>query len=246
MGTLSFDDFHEEILAATGNRTGDTAITRARSARALNLAQQRVNQAAAFRDLDRVEHYTMTFTGVAFIDIFFNLPDRVRSISSFVLRDNSGGTATLGQSRKLIQKPRRWFDSRFPVPDWLAPSWPSYYALWDDTTVVFDCPRIHQFQAQIRFTRLPANFTPSEGSNTSTFEDKDFIILNFALAFLFQSLGRNDRALYFELLAEKQLAEAIELNVDIPDLDISRGDAGMAGAPGEYWRDPFFRGTGHS
>jgi hypothetical protein len=243
MGTLTLADFNEELLAGLGNRTEDTTVTISRVARALNLAQQRVNQAAAFAELRQVGFAQMNFTGVPAVDKYLTPPVDCRTIHSFVLLDTSAGTSSLGQSHKVIGKPWRWFDRHFPSPEWLAPGWPNYYAWWGKMLVVAPAPFL-QFTAQLRYISNPTPFVATELTQASDYDEKDYILLNYSLAFFFQSLGRNDRALYFEGLAKEQLDEAIERNVEEPDMDISRDDADMPWPTGEYWANPFYRGTG--
>jgi hypothetical protein len=65
-------------------------------------------------------------------------------------------------------------------------------------------------------------------------------LICYALGYFFKTLGRNDRAVYFEGLAKEQLDEAIERDDTRPDMEISRDttDMGMT-TSGPYWANPF-------
>jgi hypothetical protein len=79
-------------------------------------------------------------------------------------------------------------------------------------------------------------------TQSSDYEDKDDIIINYTLGYFFKTLGRSDRALYFEGLAKEQLDEAIERDDTRPDIEISRDidNSGLTNQ-GPYWSDPWVR-----
>lgn len=242
MGAFTLADFQDEVLAGLGNRTESQNVTTSRITRALNLAQERVNRAHAFFEMRQVAYAQMNFTGDRRVDKFLIPPPRTRTISSFVLLDTSAGVSSLGQSRKVVGKPWRWFDYHYPAPEWLPPGYPSYYAQWGEFLVMAPAPYL-QMTAQLRYVQMPLAFVDSEPTQVSDFEDKDDILLNYTLAYFFKSLGRNDRANYFEGLAKEQLDEAIERSEEEPDIDISRDteNAGYAENQGAYWASPFVK-----
>jgi hypothetical protein len=240
MGALTLTQFQAELLAGLGNRADVTAD---RLTTVLNLAQSRIARSYDFSETADVRFAQMNFTGTPGIDKFMVPPTDVKTIHSFVLLDTSSGLSSMGQSRKVIEKPWRWFDQHFPAPEWLPPGWPSIYARWGNIIVMAPVPML-QFTAQLRFTRYPLPFTVANGGQVSDFEAKDDILINYSLGYLFKTLGRADRATYFENLAKEQLDEAIEKDDTRPDIEVSR-DIDQLGisATGPYWADPFVRSS---
>lgn len=240
MGTLTLSEFQTEILAGLGNRTEQQSVTLTRIVVALNLAQERINRAYDFSEMAQVALGQMNFTGTPGVDKFMVPPPRCKTIHSFVLLDtSSGGTSSLGTSRKVVEKPWRWFDQRFPAPEWLPPGWPEIYARWGQF-IVMAPPPFAQFTAQLRYIRTPLPFDEDELTQSSEYDSKDDILLNYCLAYFFKSLGRADRATYFEALAKEQLDEAIERDDLRPDIEVSR-DVRTATGQSEYWADPFVK-----
>lgn len=243
MGVLTLEDFQEEVLAGLGNRTeNDRTITLARVVRALNLAQSRITRSYAFSEMAEVAYAQMNFTGVSGVDKFLVPPSNIRTIHSFVLLDTSAGVSSLGQSKKVVEKPWRWFDQRYPAPEWLPPGWPSVYARWGRFIVMAPAPFL-QFTAMLRYIKAAAPFVSTLLTQTSDFENKDDILINYALGYFFKTLGRPDRATYFESLAKEQLDEAIDKDDDRPDIEVSRDidSGGGLTTQGPYWADPFVK-----
>lgn len=239
MGELTLSDFQTEILAALGNRTENTTITLPRIVAALNLAQSRINRSYDFNEMQEVALAQMNFTGTPALDKFLVPPPDVKTIHSFVCLDTSAGLSSEGQSRKVIEKPWRWFDKRFPAPEWLPPSWPEIYCRWGAFIVMVPAPFL-QFTAQLRYIKKPATFVAADLTQSSDYDSKDDILINYALGYFYKTLGRPDRAAYFEGLAKEQLDEAIDRNDTRPDIEISR-DAGEGTGlmQGPYWADPW-------
>jgi len=243
VGALTLADFSEEILAGLGNRTEAQSVTAARIVRALNIAQDRLNRAYDFSEMAQVAFAQMNFTGDTRVDKFLVPPPRTKTIHSFVLLDTSAGTSSMGESRKVTEKPWRWFDKHFPAPEWLAAGYPNIYARWGNILVMAPAPYL-QFTAQLRYTQTPLEFVTGETTQSSQYIGKDDILINYALAYFFKALGRADRAQYFEALAKEQLDEAIKRDDLRPDMEVSRDtdNVGMYdGNQGAYWANPFVR-----
>lgn len=242
MGTLALSDFKTEILAGLGNRT-ESSLSDARLVNGLNMAQSRIDRAYAFSEMAQVSFASMNFTGNPALDKFLVPPPRLRSIHSFVLLDTSAGVSSLGQSQKVTERPWRWFDKKYPAPEWLPPGWPAEYCRWGRYIVMAPSP-FQAFTAQLRWMSFATPFTTSGMSQSSDFENKDDLLISWALAYFHKILGRADRATYFEGLAKEQLDEAIDKDDDRPDIEVatelsSGGDA----ASGAYWQQPFSKGT---
>jgi hypothetical protein len=236
MGDLSLNDFQVEISAGLGNRR---EISIGRIVTAINLAQGRIARSYDFSELASVQFAQMNFTGDPALDKYLVPPPRIKTLHSFVVLDTSAGPSSLGQSKKVVEKPWRWFDRRFPAPEFIPAGWPSIYARWGNIIVMVPSPFL-QFTAQLRLTKYPLKFTSSALTQVSDFENKDDILICYALGYFFKTLGRNDRAVYFEGLAKEQLDEAIERDDTRPDMEISRDttDMGMT-TSGPYWANPF-------
>lgn len=244
MGVLTLADFETEILAGLGGRTENTAITSTRMVAVLNLAQARISRSYDFSEMADVAFAQLNFTGNTATDKYMSTPPNVKTIHSLVLLDTSSGLSSMGQSRKLIEKPWRWFDQHFPAPEWLPPGWPEIYARWGTRFVVFNRAPFLQFSAQMRFIRYATPFVLANTTQSSDFEAKDDIIINYTLGYFFKSLGRADRAQYFEGLAKEQLDEAIERDDTRPDIEISRDTDGLASVVSTpYWADPWVRNS---
>lgn len=240
MGALTLSDFRTELLAGLGNRTENQSVTLDRIVTGLNLAQSRVSRAYAFSEMAQVAFAQMNFTGTPGLDKFLVPPADMRTCHSFVLLDTSSGTSSLGTSRKVTQIPWRKFDKMFPAPEWLAPGYPNFYALWGRFIVMAPAPYL-QFTAQLRYMAQPTPFASNALTQSSDFQNKDDILLNYTLAYFWKALGRADRATYFEGLAKEQLDEAIERDDERPDIEVARDPGGIApgGLDGEYWLNPF-------
>jgi hypothetical protein len=209
----------------------------------LNLAQSRIGRSYDFSEMALTALAQMNFTGTPGLDKFLIPPPNIKTIHSFVLLDTSAGVSSLGTSRKVIEKPWRWFDLHYPAPEWLPTGWPSIYARWGYFIVMAPAPYL-QFTSQLRYTAYPTPFVTANTGQTSDFDNKDDILINYTLGYFWKTLGRADRAAYFEGLAKEQLDEAIERDDNRPDIEISRdiGDLNMP-TQGPYWADPFMKNS---
>lgn len=236
---LTLADFQTEILAALGNRTEGGLVSLARICTALNIAQARLNRAYAFMDMAQVAFAQMNYSGTAGRDKFLIPPANLRTIHSFVLLNTTNNTPpALAKSGKVIEKPWRWFDAHFPVPEALPVGPPQVYARWGRFIVMAPAPD-QQYTAQLRYIAKPTDFVVGVTTMSSDFNDKDDILLNYTLAYLWKTLGRADRAAYFEGLAKELLDEAIEKDDDRPDIEVSHDLPYVGGLGGEYWTNPW-------
>jgi hypothetical protein len=248
VGTLALSDFWAEITAGLGNRTG---IGNRRLTLALNLAQSRIARSYDFYEMGTTAFGQMLFTGNPAVDKFMVPPVGTKTIHSFVLLDTSSGPSfpspavigSLGQSRKVTEKPWRWFDQRFPAPEWIPAGWPTIYKRFGNIITMVP-PPFMQFTAQLSFTQFPQPFDITSPDMTSAFENKDDVLINYAVAYFFKMEGRADRAAYFEGLAKEQLDEAIERDDTRPDIEVSRDVPSMDGTNmGPWWQVPHVKGN---
>lgn len=236
-GTLTQAQLLVEVRAALGNRV-ETALTDFRVTNALNLAQQRVSRFYSFPELRQDWQATGIITGFPMVDKWLVLPQNTKVIHSFLLQDS-------GNSRKLIEKPWRMFDYNVPLPEFIAPDWPSYYTRFDlNVAMLFPIP-LSPFAYFLRATMLPTPFAnPTAqgytGTQTSDFIDKDDILIAFASAYFMRQYGRHDIAQGWEAEAIVRLNEAKATAEDSPDMDYTADDMGGGGMDkGEYWLSPF-------
>jgi hypothetical protein len=202
------------------------------------MAQQRVARRWPWKDLQQLNLAQMSFTGNPGVDKYLSVPPTLKTLHSFVLLDTTAGSSSLGQSRKLKQKPWRWFDERYPSPEWYVPGWPKVYAYWGLFIVMLP-PPMAQFTAQLRSTNQPAPFVATNMTQTSDFADKDDILINWALGYKWRSYGRLDRATYHENLVNELVAEAIEFDDRRPDIEVSKELEATSMTATPYWQDPW-------
>jgi hypothetical protein len=235
VGALTLADFQTEILAGLGNRQD---ITTDRLVRALNLAQSRISRAYDFSEMATVSFAQMSFTSNPALDKYLIPPPLTKTIHSFVCLDTSAALSSMGLSRKVIEKPWRWFDAHYPAPEWLPPGWPIIYKRWGNVIVMVPAPYL-QFTAELSYTTFPTPFVQGQLTQTSDFENKDDLVLSYCFAYFWKTLGRPDKAVYFEGLSKEQLDEAIEKDDTRPDIEVSRDTPALGGvSQGPYWADP--------
>lgn len=248
MGVLALSDFQSEILAGLGNRTD---IPLARIVTHLNLSQMRLARAADFRELQRFQILTLTITSNEAVDKYLTLPVGLTSVHSMVLIDNTGGSGSLLNSRKMKQLTWRKFDSEYPVPEGLPRGWPSVYTIWGGdvaglgvyssnpfNAILVPVPQ-SAFNIDLRFSATPTAFSVSQLTQVSDFIGKDDILLELTLSRFFELLGRDDKATSYLQRAVQDTKEAIDRENIRPDLTISSGNGDDDVAAGAYYLDPF-------
>lgn len=238
MGTLAQSDLLGEIIAGLGNRQD---ISTARLISNLNLAQSRLSRAYDFLELQKINVQNIVYSGTPATDKIQGLPLLTKTIHSIVLVDQS----SLANSRKLIERPWRWFDEKFPVPEFVAPGWPDIYTRWGTSIIVFPPPQA-AYQLNIRANFWPTPFTATNGTQFSDFDNKDDILIDLTLSRIFRSLGPATAGLAEEYLNSAIMAtkEAIAREGTRPDMQISRDVKGLnETAAGQYWADPFIKGV---
>jgi len=235
VGILTLSQLESEILAGLGNRQD---IPTSRVVNILNLAQSRITRSYDFSEMATVAFANMQFTSNPANDKYLVPPPLTKTIHSFVLLDTSAGLSSMGQSRKVIEKPWRWFDRRFPAPEWNPPGWPQFYKRWGNVIVMQPAPYL-PFTAELSYTTHAVPFDINTPNQVSQFDNKDDLLISYSLAYFFKTLGRTDRAAYFEELSTKQLEEAIERDDTRPDIDVSLDERDNdISTSGPYWANP--------
>lgn len=226
MGTLTYTELQDEVRSGLGERTNLDS----RLGRVINLAQQRLARMHDFDEMKIISTTTIQNTA-SDNDKYLTLPS-VREVYSMVLLDGSN-------SRKIQQKSSRYWDTLIPKPEYWTRNRPVNYTIWGSSTVeLWPLPNI-TYTLRMRWSKWPA--TLSIGTETSEFLEKDEILIELALSYIFRSLGKEDDAAKHETFAKKLLGEAETMDSQMPDLDITPL-TGLAPARADPWTDPFYRG----
>lgn len=235
MGALALSDLITEVTAGLGNRTEFTANSQ-RVVNGLNIAQQRLGRFYDYQEMKQILLASVVPVGDQSVDKYLILPTGIKSIHSLVLQDGAN-------SQKLIEKPWRMFDKRIPLPEYIAPGWPTYYTRFGvQTAMLFPTP-LQTFQYQLRATMLPTPFVLATPTMTSDFVDKDDIIIDWALEYLFRLFGRPDLADGYDHMALDRAKEAKFNDEDRPDMDASDDPMTSGGVTGPYWLNAFIRSS---
>lgn len=226
MGTLTFTELQDEVRSALGGRTD----LNARLPRALNLAQQRLARIHDFEELQNVTIVNINDTGVA-ADGIIALPSN-REVYSIILLDDAN-------SRKLTQRTARFWDARLPMPEYWTRDKPQDYLMWAGSAEIWPLPD-GPYTLRIRRTVWPT--TLSGANDLSVFNEKDEILIELSLMYLFNSLGKEVEADKHKNAAAALITEAKGADSTKPDLDISLS-SGTASSTTPYL-DPFVKATG--
>lgn len=237
MGNLTAAQLAGEVLLGLGNRTD---VTNVMLSNALNLAQSRLARLYDFIELSHVYNFTIPNTGNPSTDKFLQLnnisqsSNTIKDIHSFVIEDGA-------ESRKLIEKPWRWFDSEFPLPEYDAPSWPVLYIRWGGVLTIWPTP-LKDFTAFIRATIWPLLLdVDARPGQFSDFDQKDDILIYLAIAYHFRLRGRKDLAKDWWDEANVLIGESIGRDDTRPDLDTTSTFPTPI-ALSTYWANPFIQG----
>lgn len=237
MGTLTHSEMRDEVRTILGNRND---VTSARLTRALNLAQERLARRHDFEELQETVATTLSYTGDPSVDMYFSLPDSspyIREIYSVLLKDGVS-------SVKLRRVFTRTWDRIITDPTAIAGvDTPLLYTVWDYKTAraeIFPIPN-KEYALQWRLSKWPTPLS-TEGQ-TSDYRFKDELLIELAVIYIMDSLGKEDDADKHRKKFAELYMEGINTDTDKPDMDVEIG-AGVpspAGGHREYWRDPFVR-----
>jgi hypothetical protein len=135
--------------------------------------------------------------------------------------------------------PWRKFDKLFPAPEAVAPYIPLSYSVWQRQLLFMPVPNA-VYPLQCRVTQYPTPFSLSNPSANSSFLGKDEIIIAYATAYLWNTFGRYDKAMFFQNAGDAMLEKAKIADDTRPDMDTaSNGGGGSLNTNGAYWADPF-------
>lgn len=223
MGTLTFVELQDEVRSFLGGRTDLDS----RLPRALNIAQQRLARIHDFDEMETLSTITINNTATS-ADRFISLANK-REVYSIIRLEGA-------QSRKLKQRTTRFWDTRVPMPEYWARNRPLEYVLWNNQAEIWPMPNV-TYSIRVRWTKWPTDLT---GSATSEFLQKDDILIELAVIYLLNSLGKEEDAAKHVSVLNTLLSEAIGIDDTKPDLDIEPSNNGAF--VNEPWNNPFIRG----
>lgn len=231
MGTLTFLELQDEVRASLGGRTELDS----RLPRIINLAQQRLARIHDFDEMEVLSIGTIYNTGND-SDKYLTLPNK-REVYSLVLVDGAN-------SRKLIQRTPQFWDKRLPLPEYWARDRLQDYVVWSNTIEVWPLPNA-DYTLRLRWSKWPTDL--SSDSDVSEFLQKDEILIELALLYIFRSLGKEEDANKHAVMLQSLLAEATANDDTKPDIsiipsasDIQTLQGGLGDTP---WLNPFIRST---
>jgi hypothetical protein len=181
---------------------------------------------------------TLPFANTA-LDKYITFP-QLREIYSFKVIDGT-------RSRRIKQVPQRLWNRIVPAPQEYARQelGPSHYTIWSNTAIIWPLVNRADVAIEAWHTVWPLDFSDSDLTAVSQFNQKDEILIELALVYAFNSLSKQDEAQAHWSRAKPLLAEAMNMDSHKPDLDIdpSLGDQelGQQGLPNDYWTDPFVK-----
>lgn len=229
MGIYTLTQLIGEVQAGLLNRSDLSAD---RCTTAINFAQNRISRKHDFKELKGFHNSSTQVTSSAFNDKFVPLAPYVKHVHTIVLRDNTN-------SRKLVEKPWRFFDKMWPMPEALGRSRSQVYSRWNQSLILYPVPD-GVYSLFGRVTSFPRPFNLALAPNAvSDYEQKDDLIIELACAYLWRSFGRPDRAEEYFQDANRSFMEAVKQDTDMPDLEINI-DVDTQNL-GKYWADPFIR-----
>ena len=221
---LTLAEMIEEVRTAHAQRQD---LSDARITRALNFGQERVaREPVHWKELERLVSHTLaegqyvyTFPNVFTVDT-----DVHEIFTVHVLRD--------GRREKLEHRAPREFDHLVQEEN---QGQPRYYTWWGTNLYVQPKPE-EEYTARIAYGIWPNAFDSTVPTAVSDLQNKDGIIVAFAISHLFQVVGSAEDAARWYTIARDQLSKARQ-SVDY----VSDPTPMREGRTSEYWRDPFVR-----
>lgn len=231
MGTLTLEELKEEVRAGLGKRTDlDTRLTRI-----LNLSQQRIARLHDFDEMESISVSVFPYTG-GITDKYIRLP-LLRELHSFKAIETN-------KARKLRQLTQRLWNQIVPASQEYTRGTPRYYTIWANTCVLNPLADKIDIPCEIWWTRWPTPFLDTAGEQKSEYKEKDEILIELSLTYAYNSLGKQKDAQEHWERAKPMLMEAMNTDMDKPDLDVMPGPGSEQLdqlLPSEYWNDPFMK-----
>lgn len=225
MGTLTFKELQDEVRFGLGGRTDQDA----RLPRIINLAQQRLARIHDFDEMETLSTVEVNNTSNV-TDKILTLPAK-REVFSIILLDGAN-------SAKLVQRTQRFWDRKLPMPEYWTRNRPQEYVLWGDTAEIWPMPNA-TYTLRIRWSKWPTDLITL--TSTSEFKQKDEILIELALVYFFNSLGKEEESAKHNSILRQLLSECINNDDTKPDIDIVPEANVYHSSISEPWRDPFVK-----
>lgn len=225
MGTLTHADLKTEVMDHLANPSD---LTAAKVTRHLNLAQEQIARVRDFEEMKRVGSYTLAITGTPATDKLLAVGMTVREIYSLRVVDGTN-------SRRLTRIGQRKWDRLVPEPDQFATGLPSDYMLWNNVIEFWRVPD-DNYPLHLRWSIWPTVL--STDGQQSDLDEKDDILIFFAVSTLFNSRGNTTEGAKFFNFGAQRLRDAVREDETKPDLLIRAEERVPIAEP---WKDPFVR-----
>lgn len=227
MGTLIRSELEAEVRYGLGNRSDLDS----RLITFLNLSQAQIARYYTFSELQREIVGTLPSTAYIEDDKYVAVPTGLRAVVSFRLEL---GTP---ESRKLRYIPYMQWDKHIPEPQQYSRGKPTLYTMFANQFELWKIPD-STLTYRLRYIQTPTPFTSATDA-VSDFNDKDDVIIAFAVAYAFDSLGESESATPWRRTGYSDLVRARAADEISPDFTIQPFPDGVPS--GEYWADPFIR-----
>jgi hypothetical protein len=238
MGTLKQSELVDEVRSFHAGRDD---LTDAIITRALNLVQQQMARRHDFEELRSTEEYTPTFMDDPSVDRFIGYSMlstfvNPREIYSLRVIDTSNT-----EGDKLEYVAPRQLDELVPNPaELLITGMPHHYTQWAEKFELFQVPD-QAYKYVIRGSIWPTALSTASPLATSSFREKDDIIINLTVSYLYNRLGEYEKAGRFFGIGSTLFQEAVGEDLTRPDREIKPNSERHIAASREYWLDPFTR-----
>lgn len=207
MGDLTFVELKDEVRSALGGRTDLDS----RLGRSINLAQQRLARMHDFYEMQIISTHQIMNNNLD-NDRFLQLPT-LREVYSLVLLHGA-------ESRKLVNRTTQWLDRIISMPEYWARQIPTDYVVWGTYIEMYALP-LDTYTLRMRWTQWPLAL--SADTDLSQFLHKDELLIELALVYLYNSLGKESDASKHETRVKTLMSEALEMDRTHPDLNILPG-----------------------
>jgi hypothetical protein len=248
MGLLTFAAIKTEISHHFANR----ADIEDRLNTVIDLAQMRVARLHDWDQLKFLVQGTLSSTGTALADKVYDLSSdlpagyRIKNLYSVRVISSDG------RSRKLTGKTHSEFDALVPEPEWYARRMPEMFvrssSIQGSTQItqaleLWPVPD-EDYAINLRIQIWPRSVTDEvlvDGDYSDL--DVDDAIISLATSYLYNSLGREDKAKHHFGIYTAIVRDALRLDESDFDSVIAGVKVDGTTVGNQYWLDPFVKGV---
>lgn len=232
MGLMTFDEIKAEVKANLGNRDDfDSRL----------LAIVNRVQIRAVREHDFSELRQLTTTGATIAHTkLYDIKDDITLAASYEDIRNLYTLSLISgtNSRRLKPLPAQLLDTGAPYPESGTEAKSNWYSVWGDKLQFHRIPD----DIYVLHTRWSAWPSTRTGAETSDLRNKDDVLIAFATAYCFDSLGAaaKEQATHWWLIGRDLLDRAKLDDQKKPYMEIKPEFEYRSGL-GQYWADPFVK-----